>query len=226
MFSNVHRVRRETPPSGVRAALTPVIAASFLVIGMQSAANAGKPKLDPDTCSQLHVEQAKFIKDGIMQDLDRGADWGKTNLSAGRLREIQQYLLLEEQIKFGCREEVMTPEMLKAAEIAKRIELNSDADPFAPAKKPTAAKPAKPAASSKPAPAKPVAKDKPAAAPKLQKNSENRAAVRAAQTRGWSVEVRVKKLPAGMESGVESAPPAPPAAATRTADGVDAPPQF
>ncbi len=93
---------------------------------------AGQPKLDKETCTQLGAEQATFIQSGILADLQRGPSWGKSNLSADRLREIEHYILLDEQIKFACRQATLTPEMERAGEIAKKLELNSDADPFAP----------------------------------------------------------------------------------------------
>ncbi len=93
---------------------------------------AGQAKHDKDTCVQFHTEQAKFIESGILADLARGADWGKANLSAERLREVELYITLDEQIKFACREATLTPEMEHVEEIAKRLELNPNADPFAP----------------------------------------------------------------------------------------------
>lgn len=108
---------------------------SFAVLGGVAVAtpvDAAQPRIDKDTCTQLVSEQATFIQSGILADLQRGPAWGKTNLTAERMREIEHYILLDEQIKFGCRQATLTPEMEKASEIAKRLEQNSDADPFAP----------------------------------------------------------------------------------------------
>ena len=93
---------------------------------------AGQPKLDKDTCTQLHTEQSTFVQSGILADLQRGAEWGKTNLSADRLREIEHYIMLDEQIKFACREATLTPDMMRAGEMAKRLELNPDFDSAPP----------------------------------------------------------------------------------------------
>lgn len=93
---------------------------------------AGQPKLDAETCVQLRGEQVKFVQSGILADLTHGPEWGKVNLSADRLREIEHYIMLDEQLKFACREAVVTPEAERAAEIAKRLEINSDADPTLP----------------------------------------------------------------------------------------------
>ncbi|MEQ1651627.1 MAG: hypothetical protein ABL897_03985 [Hyphomicrobium sp.] len=109
------------------------------VCAVAGAALAGQPKLDKETCVQLHTEQATFIQSGILADLSRGPAWGKSNLSADRLREIEHYIMLDEQIKFACREATLTPEMMRVEEIAKRLELNPNLDPFAPPPPPDAA---------------------------------------------------------------------------------------
>jgi hypothetical protein len=90
---------------------------------------AAAPKLDKETCDQLKIEQAKFAETGIMADLQRGAQWGKANLSAERLREIEHFILLDEQLKFGCRQVTLTVDAMRAGEAANRIETNPNADP-------------------------------------------------------------------------------------------------
>jgi len=95
-------------------------------------ARATQAKIDPETCAQLRLEEIKFRQSGIMDDISKGADWAKANLSPDRLREVQQYLQLDEQVQFGCRDAKLSPEAEKASEAAVRIELNSDADPLAP----------------------------------------------------------------------------------------------
>lgn len=128
--------------------------------------SAGQPKLDKDTCVQLHAEQSTFVQSGILADLQRGPEWGKSNLSADRMREIEHYIMLDEQIKFACREATLTPEMQRASDVAKRLELNPDADPFVPIPEPGAdAAPDAPSGLSPAPDAKPkVRKQKPAAA--------------------------------------------------------------
>lgn len=58
--------------------------------------------LDEQTCAQLKDEQAQLVKAGTKADLDRGADWAKTNLTPDRLRQIERYITVEEQILFRC----------------------------------------------------------------------------------------------------------------------------
>ena len=97
-------------------------------------------KLDKDTCTQLRAEQAGFVQAGLLTDIQRGPEWGKTNLGADRLRDVEHFFQLDEQLKFACREVTLTPEAMRAGEEALRIEANPDADPNAPAPAPDAAK--------------------------------------------------------------------------------------
>jgi hypothetical protein len=96
---------------------------------------ATKPKLDTDTCTSLRLEQIKFRQSGILNDMSKGAAWAKANLSADRMREIEHYLELDEQVQFGCRDAKLSAEAKRASEAAARIELNSDADSTAPVSK-------------------------------------------------------------------------------------------
>ncbi|WP_045836484.1 hypothetical protein [Hyphomicrobium sp. 99] len=107
---------------------------------------ATQPKVDPDTCSTLRLEQIKFRASGILDDMSKGPQWAKSNLPAERLREIEHYIQLDEQVKFGCRDAKLSPEAERASEAAARLELNSDADPTAP----VAHDPPKPGAATKP----------------------------------------------------------------------------
>jgi len=109
------------------------------------AAQATQAKIDPDACTALRLEQIKFRQSGILDDMSKGAEWAKANLSADRLREIEHYMQLDEQVKFGCRDAKLSPEAERASEAAARIEINSDADPTAP----QASDPPKPGAPDK-----------------------------------------------------------------------------
>jgi len=131
---------------------------------------AGAPKLDKETCDQLKDEQGKFMQTGIVSDLQKGPVWGKANLSAERLREVEHFILLDEQLKFGCRQGTLTADVLRAGEAAKQLELNPilDTDPDDEGK--DAGSPGKPAAKAK-AVLKPRAdrrKGEPAAAAEAQ----------------------------------------------------------
>lgn len=118
------------------------------------AAHATKPKLDSDTCAQLRAEETKFRQSGILNDMGKGPQWAKANLSAERLREVQHYIDLDEQVQFGCRDARLSIDAAKASEAAARIEINSDADPTVPLVKDPAKPGASPAVTTKKAPAK------------------------------------------------------------------------
>jgi len=109
-------------------------------------AHATKPKLDEDTCGQLRVEQTKFLKTGILSEMNKGPEWAKANLSPERMREIKRYIQLDEQVRFGCRDAKLSADAEKASAAASRIEVNSDADPLKPAVKDPAKPDAKPEA--------------------------------------------------------------------------------
>lgn len=91
-------------------------------------ANAAQPKLDKDTCDQLKTEQATFARSGIANDVERGPTWAKANLPPERLREIEHYLLLDEQLKFGCRQATISIDALRAGEAARALEINPNPD--------------------------------------------------------------------------------------------------
>ena len=110
-----------------------VIISGLLIWGMPS---FGAAKLDKDTCDQLRTEKVTFVQSGILADFEKGAAWGKSNLNADRLREVEHFILLDEQLKFGCREAVLTQDAKAAGEAAVKLELNPDADPTAPAPEP------------------------------------------------------------------------------------------
>jgi len=122
----------------------------FAVALVPVAAHATKPKLDSSTCAQLRTEEKKFRQSGILNDVSKGPEWAKANLSAERLREVQHYIDLDEQVQFGCRDARLSVDAAKASEAAARIEINSDADPTVPLVKDPAKPGAGPAAKKAP----------------------------------------------------------------------------
>ncbi len=136
------------------------------------------PKLDKETCVQLKSEQTTFIQSGILADVQRGPAWAKSNLAAERIREIELFITLDEQIKFGCREVTLTGDAIRAGEAAQRLELNPNADPTAPPPAPAndgeeGGAPAK-AESGDAADARPAAAAAPSAKPVLKPKTERR----------------------------------------------------
>jgi hypothetical protein len=104
---------------------------AFSVIA-SSSAFATAPKLDAETCNQLRLEHMKYVASGAATDVQRGPEWAKANLAQDKLRDIELFIQLEEQINFGCRDAKLTMDAERAAEAAKRLEMNPDLDPTAP----------------------------------------------------------------------------------------------
>jgi hypothetical protein len=88
--------------------LTPAAAALLTIAATASYAHATAPKIDAEACKEMRVEQAKFIETGILADIERGPDWAKANLPQDKLRQIELYIMLDEQLKFGCRDAKIT----------------------------------------------------------------------------------------------------------------------
>lgn len=97
-------------------------AAMFILVLFAASQAQAEPKIDKETCEQLKLEQAKFAASGIAADFERGPEWAKTNLSPDRLREIEHYIILEEQLKFGCRMAEVSLDAARAAEEANELE--------------------------------------------------------------------------------------------------------
>lgn len=146
--------------------LLPVTLALALASGAAAA-----PKIDKETCDQLKGEQAKFMESGIVADLQKGPEWGKANLPPDRLREIEHFILLDEQLKFGCRQVTLTGDILRAGEAANKIEANPNpaADPAAAAGDSQGSEGAATTAPAQAKPQKPAAKP---AKPKAEKSAE------------------------------------------------------
>jgi hypothetical protein len=105
----------------------PVLSLSML-LGVAPAL-ATEPKLDTETCNQMRLEHLKYVETGAADQMQRGPEWAKTNLSADKLRDMELFIQLDEQIKFGCRDAKLTLDAERAGEAAKRLEANPDLDP-------------------------------------------------------------------------------------------------
>jgi hypothetical protein len=97
-----------------------------------AAALATEPKLDALSCTELRLEHLKSVELGLYADIQRGPEWAKANLTAERLRDLELFIQLDEQVKFGCRDAKLTLDAERAGEAAKRLELNPDLDPTLP----------------------------------------------------------------------------------------------
>lgn len=133
--------------------------------------------LAKEECDSLRAEQAELTAGGVRDQLNKGADWGKTNLSMEQMKRVSRYIAVEEQLSFRCGLARLRAS-LPVVEEGGEQELDEKGQPIPPKKKEEAGetqakakpkvKPAAKAAAAKPeaaegtAPAK--AKPKPKAA--------------------------------------------------------------
>ena len=59
-------------------------------------------RIDEAACVAFGTEITALGKSGIPADIERGAEWGKANLTPERLRQIARYIFLEERLTFRC----------------------------------------------------------------------------------------------------------------------------
>jgi hypothetical protein len=104
------------------------IVAAFAVTWVSTGALLAAPKLDKETCDQLKTEQATFAASGIAADFEKGPVWANANLAPDRLRELEHYILLDEQLKFGCRQATISIDALRAGEEATKLEAKPNLD--------------------------------------------------------------------------------------------------
>lgn len=123
--------------------------------------------LAKEDCDRHKTEHEALINGGIKDDLAKGPEWGKANLRADRLKSIERYIALEEQLNFRCgyasaKLNLPTEDAPPAA--APDAKATKPAAKARPKPKPQA-KPeqatAAPPADAAPAPAPPKAKPKP-----------------------------------------------------------------
>lgn len=78
--------------------------AGLLLLSVTAVQGAAEPRIAAERCNELRLEQIKYQQSGVVDDMKKGPEWAKTNLPKSRLDEIQSYIDLEEQLKFGCRD--------------------------------------------------------------------------------------------------------------------------
>lgn len=71
------------------------------VLGMTCPAVAAPP-LGKEACEAAKTEHAALEAAGARDTLKKGAAWGKANLSAAKMKDIERFIGLEEQILFRC----------------------------------------------------------------------------------------------------------------------------
>jgi hypothetical protein len=58
--------------------------------------------LDETACKTYDVQKKILEAQGLQEEIARGPDWAKANLSTSRLALIKHYLFVKEQVAFRC----------------------------------------------------------------------------------------------------------------------------
>lgn len=158
-----------------------LLAAAFT--GVLSHAGSATP-LDKETCEQIKTE---LVAMGAVKDhIAKGPEWGKANLSAEQLKNVERYIQLEEQVAFRCV--VRKPPVEAAAAKAPRPKANKAA-----AKSSDGVE--KDADAVKEAPVK-TAAPKPKPKPKVAPPSDQQGSIGAEPIAGKATPPPAKKAPA------------------------------
>lgn len=75
---------------------------SVLLLSALPMARAMALPMQPEECERARVEQGALAASGTAEDVARGGEWGRANLTDDRLRKVQRWIELEEQILFRC----------------------------------------------------------------------------------------------------------------------------
>ncbi len=90
-------------PGSARRIVWLAMSITGLVVAM-TAVRPG-PRAEPlakEACDAIGAEHAVLVAAGIPETLKKGAVWGRANLSAAKLKEVERYIGLEEQLQFRC----------------------------------------------------------------------------------------------------------------------------
>ena len=157
-----------------RALLPALIAAGLIML----AATVRAEPLAKEACDVIKAEHEALGSGGVKEDMAKGPEWAKANLAADKLKRIETFIGLEEQLNFRCglariRFVLPAEEEAPAAAPASEPPLAAKPKPKPkPATKPAAAKAAEPNASEPKAAAAaepetvPKSKSKPKSKPK------------------------------------------------------------
>ena len=79
--------------------------------------------LDEPACKRLRNEQDALTKEGVRDDLMRGAEWAKANLKPERLKKIETLLEVQESLNFRCPPPPIPPPTKKETVTAKWMDV-------------------------------------------------------------------------------------------------------
>jgi hypothetical protein len=81
------------------------IAVALLALspGLLGVAAFAEP-LEKEACLKLQNERKKLLTREMQAALDHGPDWVKNHLDSGEIEKVREFLDIEEQIEFRCRD--------------------------------------------------------------------------------------------------------------------------
>ena len=90
---------------------------AVMALALVLCANSLKAEpLDPAICASLENERKTLEESGIKDDIQKGPDWVRANLSKDRIEWVLRYIHVEDQISFRCaHEEPIDESLLPAA---------------------------------------------------------------------------------------------------------------
>ena len=59
-------------------------------------------KLDKDACKAFKSERAEFLNSGILDEMSKGPEWVKDNLTSEQIGRIKRYLTVDATVIFQC----------------------------------------------------------------------------------------------------------------------------
>ena len=83
----------------IRAAISLSLAIAVLVL---FAPAAPALPMAPEECERVRAEKTNLEQAGVAADMAQGAGWARANLPPDRLKRVQRWIELEEQVLFRC----------------------------------------------------------------------------------------------------------------------------
>jgi hypothetical protein len=91
------------------------IAVALLASSPLLGAVAVAEPLDKEACLKLQGERKKLLTREVQAALDHGPDWVKNHLDTGEIEKVREFLAIEEQIEFRCRDSDIVAKALQNA---------------------------------------------------------------------------------------------------------------
>jgi hypothetical protein len=105
--------------------------------------------LDKEACATLEIDRKKLMTPKMQSALEQGPDWVKNHLNEADIEKVREFLLVEEQLKFRCRDSVVARAMQRALANPDSVPL-PDRKPALPASTTAASVPSTPPATGDP----------------------------------------------------------------------------